>query len=132
MPLSHCFLTREAAEVKAAELNPPAKRNNPKDANGAGAHTLTGNAPGSSGAPLLIGPAFDLPVANKAAKEAVAWSRAPAHEAADPLDDKEQDDARTRSNRSPKSHGTADTETEREMVEALDRDHSNDDDGDIL
>ena len=134
VPLSHCFLTREAAEVKAAQLNPPAKRNNPQDGNGAGAHTLTGNAPGSSGAPLLIGPAFDLAVANKAAKEAVAWSRAPAQEAADPLDDKEQEDARTRSNGSPKSHGTADTvdETEREMVEALDRDHSDDDDSDIL
>ena len=69
VPLSHCFVSREAAEMKAAEQNPPAKRTNPQDGNGAGARTMTGNVPGTQGAPLMVIPAFELAALSQKAKE---------------------------------------------------------------
>ena len=45
VPLSLCFCSQQAAEQKASELNPPAKRGNPMDAVGAGANVPFVNRP---------------------------------------------------------------------------------------
>ena len=93
VPLSLCFCCRQAAEQKASELNPPAKRGNPMDAVGAGAKTITCNR-GSSG-PISLEPAFNLAVNNQLAHEGKAVGREASPMTPDVLADQEMEDGVT-------------------------------------
>ena len=99
VPLSLCFCSQQAAEQKASELNPPAKRGNLMDAVGAGAKSITRNR-GASG-PISLEPAFNLAVNNQLAQEGNAVGREASPMTPDVLADQEMEDVATAETKTP-------------------------------